>query len=95
MTQALTDQHNAGRPYWMLITQRDRRTPLIFIPRRLYVLLNSHGASLGQCIPQIKLVCFPNDDDERVITTVGTTFEAFKHAVHPNTIRSMALKRKT
>jgi hypothetical protein len=40
--QAALDATNAGSKYWMLITKRDRRQPLVCIPFKLYKGLKSH-----------------------------------------------------
>jgi hypothetical protein len=44
--QVTTDSKNAGSPFWWLITRRDRRMPLIFLPGRAWNILKEAG--LGQ-----------------------------------------------
>lgn len=41
VSQAVTDASLAALPYWILITKRDKRVPLIFIPASLYRKLKS------------------------------------------------------
>lgn len=43
--QAITDSHNAKSPYWWLITKRDRRDAIIFIPFFFYKLLKQNEPS--------------------------------------------------
>jgi hypothetical protein len=40
LIQAITDHKNAGTPFWALITKRDKRTSLIFLPSKLVQMLN-------------------------------------------------------
>lgn len=54
ISQAKQDASNAGCPYWMLICKRDRREPVIIIPKSLYDDLKNE-CSIKKCRPKVML----------------------------------------
>ena len=55
LKQALEDQANAQRDYWALITKRDRRQTVIFIPVALLFVLREAGAALQKATPSFRV----------------------------------------
>jgi hypothetical protein len=85
MEQVLLDQKNAGVYGWLLITRRDRREAVIFMPWTLYELLNMYGASLDSARPWLKFR--PISVNRKVRKTVfATTLCEFLSRVSPDTI---------
>ena len=83
--QAMTDRDNAGTPYWMLITKRDQRVPIITIPRKFYSdLWNECG------IPRLSPSVFSRFDmfgpSSKLFTT---TLEEFLCEVTPTDIKTV------
>jgi len=54
LEQAITDHTNAKTPFWTLITKRDRRQAVLFIPVELYSVLHWVG-ELRSVRPLIKI----------------------------------------
>lgn len=82
--QVLREQQEAGRPGWLLITRRDRREALIFMPLYLYKLLNDHGANLQMARPTIKAIV--KVEDKR-LSVFGTTLAEFCNCVDQENVR--------
>jgi len=55
LDQVLQDRKNAGTPYWMLVTQRDRRGIIVFVPHTLSKRLKLKQGALYN-IPGYELI---------------------------------------
>ena len=51
LDQVLTDRDNASTPYWLLITQRDRREAVCFFPLGLYKRISAIDPSVNKITP--------------------------------------------
>jgi hypothetical protein len=82
--QAIAQQDEAGSLYWLLITQRDRRDAIIYMPAELVVALSSLGSGLSMVRPAVRFKpnCrLPNS------SVFGTKLEEFLSVVDPMHIR--------
>lgn len=61
--QAKEEASNAGVRNWMLITRRDRRDEIVFIPTELRCALIQNGASFDCISRQLTISFAPLDDD--------------------------------
>ena len=52
--QAAGDAANAGAPFWLLITRRNQRAAVVFMPELLYRRLNDCGACLNEALPKLR-----------------------------------------
>ena len=83
INQARTDAHNAKAKYWVLITKRDRREPLICMPFSLYKHLKPQ---LKQSLWRVKFR-YPNEN------IFITKLEYFLSYVTADNIRELNEKR--
>lgn len=91
LQQAVTDSHKAGTPHWMLVTKRDCRIPLVYMPMALRSALTRAGGVTWpwpQMIYKCLVECKVGDDIETVI--FGTTLEIFFEAVPPQAFIDIA-----
>lgn len=86
--QVLVDRFNAARPYWLLITRRDQREAVIFLPWDLYTVLNLYGACLNKVRPFLKLIPRLKDPELRPVI-FATHLSSFLHAVTPDMISAL------
>ena len=85
--QVMEDVGNAGVPYWMLITKRDGRTPLIFMPYGLFQFFTLSGsAQLKISRPYVIINPVKIKDQEKIGKVFGTTLKEFFKNVHPDSI---------
>lgn len=86
--QASVDHKNAGTPWWMLITKRDRRDTMVFFPWGLYEdLLDKTGSTLRRSLPRVQLV-FMGAEKKR-LKIYGTQFNGFLEHVSPDNIKDL------
>lgn len=80
--QALTDHQNAGSLFWALITKRDRRETLIFIPKAFFRVL---VGKLHPALPKVKISCrIKNESTAKTIYGIQLNF--FLESITPETI---------
>jgi len=53
LSQVITDAHAAGTPFWMLITKRTGRTPLVWFPKKLANIFEGWGCFVP--IPKLQI----------------------------------------
>jgi hypothetical protein len=56
VNQVKEDHKNAGSLFWALITKRDRREPIIFMPVRAYHSIIKMGVELNMIRPRMIIV---------------------------------------
>jgi len=54
LQQVLLDQENSGRPYWMIISRRDKRQSIVHMPWALHKILCQAGARLHKARPHFR-----------------------------------------
>ncbi len=79
LDQVVGEAEEDGRPYWMLITKRDRRDALVFIPHSLYLKLRHAGADLHKVQPRVLIRI-----EELVV--YGMVLDRFLESVSPENI---------
>jgi len=78
--QAKDDSLKAGVPYWILVTKRNHREAMIWMPFTLYTYII--GSEINQARPWLKLKL-----DEIVGAIFGTTLDQFLGLTHPKSLR--------
>lgn len=84
LEQTLRSAREAGSFGWLLITKRNRRDTIVFIPWRLYTSLNNNGARLTRARPSLQLILRrkKNEKERKRVTVFGTTFSEFIRLVN-------------
>lgn len=92
--QAVTDNHYSKSYTWMLITKRDAKETLVFIPIHFHKRLREIGCHLQKITPCIYIRCRTFDGSIHLL--YGTTLNAFLKKVTPKHIRRIhkSLKAK-
>lgn len=93
--QALESWEQAGSYSWMLITRRDRRVPLVWLPRHVIHDLRAEGAFYdSQPLPYIALKMQVRNDAKvgLPVDAVGMGLDAFLAGVSPDIIRELATR---
>lgn len=85
LCQVLKENELAKRRAWMLITKRNQRETVIYIPWHLFVQLNDHGACLIKAVPYFKFIPMLKDYGRRVI--FATQLQSFLELVTPETVK--------
>jgi hypothetical protein len=81
--QAMGDMKNADVPYWSLITKRDQREPLIFLPRNLFERLATAGSTVRSCRPIMRLQL---EIDDCPVSVVALQLQTFLCSTTPDHI---------
>jgi len=94
LEQVLIDHVNAGAPYWLLITKRDRREALVFMPWEMCDRLRRETRSkIGGGLPHIR-TCLRLKSKERILI-FGMHLQKFLDRVSPDNIRELQNRHKT
>jgi hypothetical protein len=88
LEQVTLDQSNAGSPYWLLITKRDRRAEMIYMPFGLYTeLLSKTQSTLRHSLPNLKSTLII--DGPKRLTIYGTLLKGFLAHVSADDIKTL------
>ena len=87
INQAIEDHKNAGSLTWMLIVKRDRKDPIVFMPRKFKRLLSDRNAIFFMA-PCFHLKCRFKDD--KIHNIYGTTLENFFFRIKPQDIKKIS-----
>jgi len=90
--QVMEDCDNAKVLNWMLITKRDKRKPIIFMPNRLLQLYLLWGNDLKSAQPYVKIKPLQIKKQENIGLIYGTTLEQFFKYVCPDSIVANNIK---
>ena len=90
LAQAMQDRMNSDRPFWMLITRRDRRETVVFMPWNGYRSLCRAGAALTDSLPhfRFKVGALPLEH------VFATTLSEFIRHTHPDNIVTAAKEKQ-
>lgn len=88
LTQVKESAAQAGTPYWLLITKRNGREPLVFYP----LSLNSDHTGLFVPMPCIQLFV-KNPAGKIMQTVVGTTLKTWLQTTMPRIINQLAKEK--
>jgi len=80
--QAMEEQELAGTPGWLLITKRNNREIMVYMPWKFYHLFSAHGVPLYECRPYLKFLWGE-------CGLFGTTLNSFLKVVTPDIISGM------
>lgn len=97
MEQAIQDSKNAGSPYWLLITCRDRREPVIFLPKEFFGELQGYTTAALRSVHTRPLLRFQlNTKDKRFnhFVVYGMRLDMFLDKVKPRHIKRLLRRRK-
>ena len=84
--QVMGDMENAEIFNWMLITKRDKREPLIFMPNRLLQLYLLWGNDIKKAQPYVKIKPLKIKGQQSIGVIYGTTLAQFFKFVCPDSI---------
>lgn len=87
--QVLLGARDAGTPYWLLITKRDQRLPVVFMPIDFYTALTSY-CELQTARPQVRFTFLHYKAAALQTRAVGVTLDCFFGYVSADTIRKVA-----
>jgi hypothetical protein len=89
LDQVRLDKANSKRPFWMLITKRDRRETMVFMPMTAYhmlVLLNQH---LHKARPHVRFYAHPKSARVDTGWVFASTLEEFLRLCSSDSIVEM------
>ena len=84
--QVMEDQTNAGVPYWLLITRRNQRMPLVFMPVAFMQALGEAGVPCNLRLAEPSFRYRSGRDCEPRDAVFGTTLDEFLTYVNRETI---------
>jgi hypothetical protein len=88
LEQAITDSRNAKTPFWMLITRRDKKQSMVFIPNPFYKALVSVGSLLNRSVPFVKIRMRSKlGSKTKLHSIVGFHLDSFLESVSPTYIK--------
>ena len=89
LDQVRLDKANSKRPFWMLITKRDRRETMVFIPMPVCALFTLLGQRLHKARPHVRF--YSNPKSARVDTgwVFATTLKEFMRLCSADSVIEM------